>query len=172
MSILKHFFVGIIFLVGIGSLNAQPIALQNYMKKHHDKNIGLLFMHQAKQAQIRPLQEHACYQLTLMHIKPNLLYFSDRPQRFAGYMRIPAFIKFWSRNKLSHNAVLHGERRYNQPDSSFSRVVTITEPRYNPIRHSLSYKACLTDRHSEPRIKIRHLSNVTLFVDEFQYGWG
>lgn len=163
--------LGIAIFLLMGVANAQPSSLQQYMQEHHDKTIGLLFMHQAKQALIKPLP-HSCYRLTLLHTKPNILYFSNRPKRFASYMSIEQFIKFWSHSQQAHNAVLQGERKLNQPDSSFSRVVTIANPRYNAGQSTLTYKACITDKQTESRIKIKSLSNVTLFVDDFQYGYG
>lgn len=167
----KVFFTLVCLFVGnILHANDTSTLLREYLHNHHESHIRLLFLQEAEQATLIPSSK-GCYNLSLTKLQPELLYFSDRPNKVSGYMNVQEFMSIWGKSKVIHNAVLHGYAN-SKDHASTSIALSISLPTYHSKWDRLSYTACLLDVKSEKSWPETKLYNATLFVDPFSYGYG
>lgn len=60
----------------------------------------LMFVHSADDLKVEP----ATQTLRLVKVNPQTVYFSDRPQRVAGNLELPEYLKTWNDGRDSFNA--------------------------------------------------------------------
>ncbi|MCL5260059.1 MAG: hypothetical protein M1561_00025 [Gammaproteobacteria bacterium] len=100
---MKHFaFYVLIFLCGFFLIFPVVPASQAVVDKARPE---FLFVHNAKDAVIEKSGDSGYYTMTLQHPDKYLTYFSDRPYRIAGLMRLSKFIADWVNNVSDYNAV-------------------------------------------------------------------
>jgi hypothetical protein len=145
----------------------------NCFASEHAKSISVLFLQQAKTAELTPIKNSSCYQLNLRGIEVGIIYFSDQPKRIVGHLNNTNFLTTLRNNfQIKPNAVLHGYHKPIHYNENYSIVLTLTKPQYNAHTSSFSYQACITDKQAEAAIPpTKKLHDVSLFIDNFSVGF-
>ncbi len=79
------------------ALAASVLGAITYATAAEEKMADFLFVQSAKSMKFDP----ATNKLTLEHVSPVTVFFTDRPERIAGNMKTTAFLPFWSEGKDS-----------------------------------------------------------------------
>lgn len=154
-------------LIAWAPLSSADVIDHYFDQAKNKHNVTLFFVQNAEQADIKPLG-NACYQVTLKNIDQQILYFSDRPNRIVGHISNKRFADLWQDQAIRPNLVLHGDRNKNNTNTSYQVVLTIGNANVNYHDDGMRYDACLTDKKVEPRINVKTLHNVVLFIDPWR----
>lgn len=110
--------------------------------------ISLLFVQEAQSGSFVPAG-NGTFTLTLNGVVPYTLYFSDRPDRYAGFVSMDSFIRnfTWS---VAPNAAISVPGGAAGEDNL---MVTISNPQYDPQEERLVYTAVLLDNYRGDKLK-------------------
>lgn len=141
-----------------------------FHKKSVKNHVDLLFMQQAQSGQFVALPGHtACKTLVLTGLRPELHYFSDQPKHVTGKLTTKDFMQVWAHNggdnHFKPNVALEGIALANNSDTEVDEIATLSNPRFHPNSHSMSYVAC--PMAGKKLAQTAHLKQVTVFFDAF-----
>ncbi len=126
----------------------------------NEKTAALMFVQSAKEATVEGTK------LTLKGINPLVIFFADRPERIAGHLTLPAFLKEWDQGKDSFAKDPPNATLSTVADDKISyAVVEIMNPKLNG--QDLTYDIRVLD--GTPPAK-GGLSS--LFIDWYYVGFG
>lgn len=106
--------------------------------------ISLLYLQTASSGTLKPLPGRTnAFQLVLNEIAPNVVYFSDRPNRLVGVVPMAEFLKtIGFGGELNPNAVISIEKGSKDSDLI---VVTLAKPVYDKSRRTLTYESVILE---------------------------
>lgn len=153
----------------VATLPATP-ALKSSLEASQSGSINLLFVQESLNASFVPVG-NGNYLLTLSKVVPYTMFFSDRPDRIAGFYTMEDFIAGfnWS---VSPNAAIS---RSNAKESEDIMIVALAKPTYNSTTKEILYTATVISNYkgeklkelaikSDPTLPI-NLGRVSLFID-------
>lgn len=125
------------FLLAVGSAGAED-------KTPPAKSVSLLYVLTADSGTIEPLEgARGQYALQLKGVSPNVVYFSDRPNRIAGQVSVADFLKsIGFGGKLNPNAAIDVQGGAKEGDLI---VVALGQPVYNAASSSLRFFITILD---------------------------
>ncbi|MBU0455278.1 MAG: hypothetical protein KKA99_00630 [Gammaproteobacteria bacterium] len=133
--------------------------------------LQLLFIQEAKIAELTPMQQTGQYQLTLKQVSPRVIYFSDRPHRVVGQTTTSKFINAWNKNsdsfaKNNPNAALHyATFEASNKHGIHTTVYKLQKPVYNKAAHTLTYQ--VTPLQTDFALAHITYHDPVLFIDSF-----
>jgi hypothetical protein len=156
------------------SLTLAAVAPADEAGSTHAPRREYLFVQNARSGSLVPVAGHAGrYTLTLRHVDPHALYFSDRPSRETGVMPQEALLgALFGKTLPAPNAAITLSEGREDADVL---AVELTNPRYDAKRRTLRYDA---RRLRETSTGLRHLDDrldralprrfgaVSLFIDD------
>ncbi len=147
------------------SATAQHAASTSHtVKKAPFKNISLLFVLQAVDGEVA--KTTTGYKITLQHIRPKILYFSDRPVRKAGSLSTAKFFDLWINSKIGFKkdapnaAILSDMRDTNKNGFAHAVIATLKNPVLNND-DSMSFDI----KSLSHNLVVGHHTNVSIFFD-------
>ena len=133
----------------------------------------VLFVLLAKQGTIQEApNKPGQYQLTLKNINPDIIYFADRPARFANHMAVKRFINEWTLGSFKSdppNAVMESIRL--DPRSkltsrrSESYAIVLTNPTYDFAKRQLVFDIKPLSGNPVPLPVLANSDYLALFID-------
>jgi hypothetical protein len=115
------------------------------------------------------------YRLRLTGVSPRVTTFTDRPRRRAGRQSLEGFIGSWKANGFAADPPNAALVLDHAPASHDIALLTLSHPRYNRARQTLSYRATLLHgrdnalasfaRGADP-VRAGNLGSASLFVDD------
>lgn len=128
------------------------------------KPMQLLFVMSAKSARLS--QSGQNYSLTLNHVDPHVVWFSDRPERKAGFVPLKVFLGAWSLPKSfggnpPNAGFVHVGMESKKVGANHPMVMEISQPVYQ--HGKLSFK--LNGLQGASSLSAGHYNNVRLFID-------
>ena len=136
-----------------------------------NQSVSLLFVQEAPSATLVPAG-NGTYTLTMSNLIPYTIYFSDRPERIAGFSTMEDFISGfnWA---VSPNAAI---TRVGAAASEDTMIVELSNPRYNAALHEMTYTVTVIGNYQGDKLKElaqkadpklpAELGRVSLFIDE------
>ena len=121
-----------------------------------------LFVLSAEQGHI--IQLHHKYQLVLTKLDPNVLWFTDRPNRKAGFVTLANFIERWHigfKNIPPNVGLVHIDMSYQYANQQQPLALEASQPRL--INNKLIFKIKSLIKHQQ--LKTQQLKNIKLFID-------
>jgi len=151
-------------------------------KPHHStqtKNIDVLFVQTASNAQLQPLNvQKRTFKLTMKSPNPYVSFFSERPERVTGIMPIQNYLNNWTDNgsnsfkKSPPNVALEALSNTTQSgDKHLHLMGTISNPQYDSQNKTLTYQFKLLSP-IKPALKNQELAYTVLFIDSGLVHWG
>lgn len=157
------------------------VIFRNVYAADVDQNItneNYLFIQSAQSAKIEEAGKPSHYKITLYHVEPWTLYFSDRPKRDMGIMPLEDFLKKMKEqgNKykpkgLNSAIVSIAEDQHDHISMPLSHkfVFTIANPNYDKKHSQLTYDASLVPNEKTGAVDVFPkqilLKRVELFID-------
>lgn len=138
------------------------------------KNAQFLFTQTAPSASIVPLQEKGWYTLTLNNVNPDVLWFSDRPNRLSGDLTMTDFIKYWKDPSDKKNFVKdhpNADMIGVSGDTKVRGVFMLSKPVYDPQQKTLTYRIYHIAGAGNFTDKITSLQHVAVFIDSNCFLW-
>lgn len=132
----------------------------------------VLFVLLAKQGTIHEeMNKPGQYQLTLKTVNPEIIYFADRPARFANHINIAEFIKRWQTGTFKMdppNAVveamhLNGDKTKDKHAVSYA--IVLQNPLYDKTTDQLRFDIKRLSGDTTPLPIIASSNYLALFVD-------
>lgn len=129
------------------------------------RHIKFLFFQKADSGHMVESSKKNCYQLILNNLNKEVLYFSDTPNKIAGYLtprELYVTLKHDELTKKIHpNAVLNAYLRTNDKEFEISLAGTLENPLLN--KNKFKYQFCTFI--NKEYIKRGKLREVNLFID-------
>lgn len=167
----KALFSVIGFLLMLFATNT-VLADQTALPSPTNKQVAVLFTQTASSATLDPHQsKQRWYTLTLHDVDPDVLWFSERPNRLSGNLNINDFIKYWNQKtqqsftKSHPNANLIAINDENGVKTKVSGVFVLTNPVYDAQNKTLTYNIYSIRGTFNKKASLEH---VALFVDGAQ----
>lgn len=141
----------------------QPTSLQNKER--------VLFVLLSRHGSIHEVSgKQGQYQLTLKGVNPQVIYFADRPARFANHVSLDKFLERWSEGSFKKdppNAVMEGVRFSGgqvKPNNTTSYAIVLSNPVYDSQKAELVFDIKpLSGKASLPILS--HSDYLALFID-------
>jgi hypothetical protein len=158
----------IAFLIALSALAATPAAAPAATP-------SLLFVQETSGGEVIRVAPNR-YKVRLVGISPGLTTFTDRPSRQAGHESVRAFVTRWARRGFASDAPNAALVVHDAPASSDVTMLTLSHPRYDRGRRTLTYVA--RPLHGAPigelarlnkrgdRIRPRRFGAASLFIDD------
>lgn len=167
------YFLKMVVIVFASLSLSIPLAYAKTTREaHQGKQIKYLFVQAATSAKIEAHKEHKNqYLLTLIGISPYVSYFSDRPYRTAGHMKVEKFENLWKeKGKDSFqvdppNAELVAIQLQPE-DKVLNYTVELTKPRYDKKAGTVTYIVKPVKGSEMPLPVEATLNHVFLFIDD------
>lgn len=127
---------------------------------------SFLFVINSKTAIIEKANTH--YILMLRNVDPYVTYFSDRPQRNTGLMKINSFVKNWGqtfgKQNASPNVAVEGTQLHSisKDAKDTVNIITLSDPIY--MNHILTFQVTNLDKDF-PMGQLKNLKHAVLFID-------
>ena len=140
MFIVFSLFFSAFLLFGT-QINAQESADKSAAPSKSDENLQLMFVQSAEDLKV----DAAKQTLRLVNVNQQTLYFSDRPQRIAGHIKMADYLKEWTAKAGKDNFAADPPNATlsvyepGKPDNSVV-VVEITNPVVDGTDISYNYK--------------------------------
>lgn len=129
----------------------------------------LCYQSSSKAEIVKSRESH--YTLTLQGDIDYVSYFSDRPARQTGVMKLEDFLKFWSDTDIQNNFAENPPNvaivMVAENGQTHSAVATLTNPTRQPGH--LAYQLRLLDSQPIPQGKLQHIA---LFFDDIHWNPG
>lgn len=156
------------------SLFVSPI-FANVSAKSEDAKSSYLFVQNAEYAILKPASKNdkQNYTLTLHRIEPEVIFFTDRPQRVMGHISLQDFVKLWQGKSGDNftadapNVGVNGIKfRGLLNHKNVDVVAELTNPVYDAKAKTMTFNAkVLSDeKNNLPDHKVR-LQHISLFFD-------
>lgn len=118
---------------------------------------------------------HGAYRLRLTGVSPRVSTFTDRPRRRAGIQGLGGFVGSWEANGFAADPPNAALVLDHAPDSRDVALLTLSHPRYDRARQTLTYRATPLHgrdtalasfaRRADP-VRAGELGAASLFVDD------
>jgi hypothetical protein len=156
------------FLVALSAIAATPAAASA-------ETPSLLFVQETSGGELIRIAPGR-YQLRLTGVSPRLTTFTDRPSRRAGHESVRAFVSRWAGRGFASDPPNAALVVNDAPASSDVTLLTLSHPRYDRARRTLTYAARplanapagelagLSGRGD--RIRARSFGAASLFIDD------
>ena len=131
--------------------------------------VDYLYVQIAPQAVLKEVDSKTkTYELTLMEVNQHVEYFSDRPERIAGIMKVNTFLDEWNKSfkKTPPNVSLTGLEKKVLRRVPISVIVELTNPIYNAEKKIITYTVKLLPDESVPSKEIK-FHGIALFFDNY-----
>lgn len=165
-----HFLKTVLTLVFASLVLVSPLASAKKSKEPQDKQIRYLFVQSATQGKITAHQKDADkYLVTLTGVSPYVSYFSDRPHRVAGHLKVEKFEKLWKekgKNSFREDPPNAELVAVHPEDKIFNYTVELIEAKYDQKAGTVTY-AVKPIKGSEMSLPNEAtLNHVFLFIDD------
>jgi hypothetical protein len=130
-----------------------------------------LFVHSAVAATFSTNQDKQHHTLVLHQVNPYLTYFSERPERESGSLKIEKFLGLWKKknknsfSKDAPNAVVQGSLK-TAGNTLVNYAVELIHPKYDATTKTLTYTIKPLAGATTPLPNAIELQQVTLFIDD------
>jgi len=142
-----------------------------------NQSVSLLFVQEASSASLVPAGNGA-YTLTLSNLVPYTIYFSDRPERIAGFVTMEDFISRFNWSVPPNAAIT----RPGAAASEDTMIVELSNPRYNAALNEMTYTVTVISNYqgnklseltakADPAFPVE-LGRVSLFIDAWYFAEG
>lgn len=148
--------------------------------ENKNDNKSYVFIQMARKAELTATQQPGVYQLVLSNVKPDITYFTDRPNRTTGSVPIEKFFNGWkssdgdSFNKDMPNVGITGVQLHGlmRPEN-VSFVLALQNPQYDAKKRMLTYTAhSLSGGKNAPLPKSITLHDIAIFIDGINACYG
>jgi hypothetical protein len=158
----KHIVSTLIIGSCVTSITSYAADTENVLKiKNH---IELMFFQQAQSGYIKATS-HGCYDVMLSGIEPNVMYFSDSPNKTAGNLTVAQLAESMKHSqdidKVVPNALLNMKLIENTKQLSVNMIGQLSNARY--INKEFHYTFCLIEGNQ--LVKRGQIRSVNLFID-------
>jgi hypothetical protein len=114
--------------------------------------VGLLFVHAAPHGTlVSAAGADDRYMLTLENSAPQVIWFSDRPERHYGHLAIERFVDAWESFGFAKDPPNGALTLLRADDSEDTVIVELGRPSYDAKQHTLSFPARIL-RHANGRL--------------------
>ena len=131
-------WIATIFVLVLGTTITASGLFAEEPKGKAEKNF-FMFVQNAKSGELKSVEgKKDTYVLTLYEVSPQVVYFSDRPQRIVGHVEVAKFLKglgFGEKNPP--NAAIQLLAANEQQDTI---VVELIKPQYDEAKRTLQYE--------------------------------
>jgi hypothetical protein len=158
----------IAFLIALSSLAAGPAAASA-------ETPSLLFVQETSGGEVIRIAPGR-YRVRLVGVSPGLTTFTDRPSRQAGHESVRTFVARWARRGFASDPPNAALVVHDAPASSDVTMLTLSHPRYDRARRTLTYAARPLDdapagelaglNKRADRIRARRFGAASLFIDD------
>ena len=134
-------------------------------------NPGYLYMMHAEEAKFEKILDR--YDLIMEKVDDKVTYFTERPDRKAGFMKTSYFIGHWNKGDESFkedppNASIHAIMTDTEGGQELLHIVELTAPMYDPVNKTVRFTVRQIDSNST--IQPKTVTKVTLMIDRGAIG--
>jgi hypothetical protein len=138
------------------------------------KNIHVLFTQIAPSATLTPQADKDWYTLTLANVNPDVLWFTNRPNRMSGDVAMADFVKYWKEPTDNKNFVKdhpNADLIGVSGNTKVRGVFMLSKPNYDPQQQTLTYRVYHIAGAGNFNDTITSLQHVALFIDNADCPW-
>ncbi|MCH9644765.1 MAG: hypothetical protein K0U23_07915 [Gammaproteobacteria bacterium] len=131
------------------------------------KKVSFLFVLSAKEGAFQ--KSGKSNTLTLTDLDPHVLWFTDRPNRKAGFMSIQKFIVDWAKNfkgDPSNAGLVHADMSYTRGGKQAPIAIELMNPRMSGGTLQFDARGLKKER----ALRVMKLRGVSLFIDNWRNG--
>lgn len=133
----------------------------------------VLYVMLAKQGSIHEIVDKpGQFHLILKNVNPEIIYFADRPARFANYLNVKAFIQQWEKGSFKAdppNAVVEAIHLFNHGKIEHKRAINyaivLKNPIYDSVKDELRFDIKRLPGDTRALPVLSHSDNLALFID-------
>ncbi len=158
--------------IGAAYAGNKPIKLQAVHGK--DKGAELLFVVLAKKGKLKLInKKQGLYRLTLKKVSPQVIYFTNRPERYTNKIALPKLLTEWQKGSFKSdppNAVMEAvslhEHHVDAAKKTVNYAIVLTKPKYEAKSDTLSFDLKALPGQHQPLPTIAKADYVALFIDD------
>jgi hypothetical protein len=162
------------FLMMLTMMVSASSVLANAPAKSSADPGSYLFVQNAEYAILKPVKgDKQSYTLTLHHLEPQVIFFTDRPKRVMGHISLEDFVKLWQGKTDDNftadapNVGVNGIKFHGLLNRKNVDVVAeLSNPVYDAKENSMTFtaKVLADEKNNLPNHKVR-LQHISLFFD-------